>query len=146
MRAPESVRTGLLGTGAWSPIVAGAIVALVSMIASMPIESTIVHPDEVGYILNASNLLGGPPSRLPYFPGYSVFLTPVLALSDDLGTIVRGVQRNHGKHRVDQRTEARPVRAAIVDRPELHPAIVCVPIVPPVQCGQESLHRWNVFV
>lgn len=79
------------------PRTAAALFALiVSLLAAIPITRTIIHPDEVGYILNANRLLGGGPSRLPYFPGYSGFIVPVLAITRDPDWIIRGIQLVNG--------------------------------------------------
>lgn len=64
---------------------------------ALPIRRPLILPDESGFLLNAIRLSeGGPPSGLDYFPGYSVFLAPLTALTSDLSTLTRLVQVVNG--------------------------------------------------
>ncbi len=75
-----------------SPHPLALILVVYSLVLSYFVDHTLVHSDEIGYILNARRLLGGPSSQLTYFPGYSIVLTPVLVFTRDPEFIVRGVQ------------------------------------------------------
>ncbi|HEY2429326.1 MAG TPA: hypothetical protein VGI06_10370 [Acidimicrobiales bacterium] len=55
---------------------AGVVIAHLAM--SAPVRVPIIHPDELGYLLNARVLArGGLRSQVEYYPGFSVLLIPV---------------------------------------------------------------------
>lgn len=63
----------------------------------LPIARPLILPDEAGFLLNARRLAtGSAPSGLDYFPGYSVLIAPLTAISTDLHTLTRLVQVANG--------------------------------------------------
>lgn len=77
----------------WLVLVPAAIALVLGWRLSQPS----VFPDEIGAILNARRLAGlGGASPWWYLPGYGALLIPIVAVTDDPTTLVRGVQLING--------------------------------------------------
>lgn len=77
-------------------LVVGAVVALMHLMV-LPIARPLILPDEAGFLLNAKRLAtGSAASGLDYFPGYSVLIAPMTAISTDFQTLTRLVQLTNG--------------------------------------------------
>ena len=71
-------------------VVGLAAVVAAHVALSAPIRVPIIHPDELGYLLNARVLAkGGLTSQVEYYPGFSVLLIPLWLTSNAALTVFR---------------------------------------------------------
>lgn len=74
-----------------------AAVAVLHLVVALTITRPLILPDEAGYLLNARRIATfGDPSQLVYFPGYSILIAPIFALTNDLSTVFRAAQVVNG--------------------------------------------------
>lgn len=74
-----------------------ALTTLLFQLMVLPIWRPLILPDESGFLLNAKRLgTGTGPSGLAYFPGYSVILSPLTAVTTDIETLMRLAQSVNG--------------------------------------------------
>ena len=74
---------------AWLPgIVLAVVMVAVHIVLSRHMRVPIIHADEYGYLMGAHFMAeGGPPTGMPYYPGYSLLLVPLWWISSDTATV-----------------------------------------------------------
>lgn len=76
---------------AWLPPVVLALATVaVHVLLSRHMHTPVIHADEFGYLMGARYMaLGGVPTGMPYYPGYSLLLVPLWLISPHTDVVYR---------------------------------------------------------